>query len=456
MPVLPVNWHEELGARQREHQLEVSLTTMAGHVNLVLATVEHVGASAEQVVDRASYHLFIARDRVCRKHNGVTFRDLHEVVFAASKTGQATHGLALSSGRDNKQLVLGDVSHLILLDEHVFRHLHDLDLAGHFDGTDDAPTVHEDLATLRSYSIHDLLNPVDVAGERTEDDTALGFVDNGVECRPQVAFRTREARLLGVRRVGQKQEYPLAPKSAELLKVDGLVVDWSLIDLVVARVKDDSLSRADSNGHALGHRMGNANELDIHFAYLDAVACLHCSSFVGLHPARDDVIDDSEGELAGIDRCADMLQRVTECSDVIHMRMSDEDSADLVLDLVEVVHVGDDIVDPLHVIFGELEPRIDNYCIIIDLINGYILANLPETSKGSNADDVVVSGRVFSVLRLCFSHNHSVPTLLALKSNALWRVVSTVRLLTILCCPIECFRLFRRHGTDRRAAPENH
>src|SRR5450830_183438 len=132
-----------------------------------------------------------------------------------------------------------------------------------------------------------------------------------------------------------------------------------------------------------------------------------------------------------------------------------EDAADLVLDMVEVLHVGNDIVDPLHVVFGELEPRIDNYCVVIDLIDGHVLANLPETSKGSNADDVVVSGHVFGVLRLCFSHNHSVPTLLALKSNALWRTVSTARLAAVLCCRIECFRPFRRHGVDRRPAPED-
>src|SRR5450756_735308 len=243
---------------------------------------------------------------------------------------------------------------------------------------------------------------------------------------------------------------------SELLKVDGLVVDWSLIDLVVARVKDDSLSRADSNGHALGHRMGNANELDIHFAYLDAVACLHCSSFIGLHPAGDDVLDDAEGELAGVDGCADVLQRVAERSDVVHVRMCYEDAADLVLDMVEVLHVGNDIVDALHIVFGKLEPRIDDYCVVIDLIDVHVLANLPETSKGSNADDVVMSRRLFGVLRLYFSHMHSVATLLALKSNTLWRVVSTVRLLAILRRLRECPRPFRRNGTDWRAAPENH
>ncbi len=182
-------------------------------------------------------------------------------------------------------------------------------------------------------------------------------------------------------------------------------------------MKNDPLSRADSNGHALGHRMGNANELNVHVTYLDAVARLYCSGFIGFHAARDNVIDDPEGELAGVDRCTDVLQRVAERPDVIHVRMSDQDSADPVLDLVEVVHVGNDVVDPLHIVLGELEPRVDNYCVVVDLIDGHVLANLPETSKGSNADDVVMSRRVFNMLRLCFSHMYSVRTLLALKKQ---------------------------------------
>src|SRR5450759_932336 len=133
-----------------------------------------------------------------------------------------------------------------------------------------------------------------------------------------------------------------------------------------------------------------------------------------------------------------------------------EDAADLVLDMVEVLHVGNDIVDPLHVVFGELEPRIDDYCVVIDFIDLLFLANLPVTSKGSNSDDVVMSRRLFNVLRLYFSHMHSVATLLALKSNTLWRVVSTVRLLAILRRLRECLKSFRRHGMDRRPALENH
>ena len=137
----------------------------------------------------------------------------------------------------------------------------------------DSPSVAID-AALGDGHVGDLLDPVDVAGEAGDDDPALGV---GGEDRPQRLRHRRlgagVARLLGVGGVGQQQAHALLDlDGADAAEVGVAAVDRREVELPVARVQDHALRRVERGGEAVGHRVGDGDELDVERADHPALA----------------------------------------------------------------------------------------------------------------------------------------------------------------------------------------
>src|SRR2546428_515541 len=80
VPVLAVDWDEELGTHQAEHELQLFVGGMAVHVDVGHRAVEDLGALPVKVVDSARNQLLVSGDRGCGKHDGIAGLDLHEAV----------------------------------------------------------------------------------------------------------------------------------------------------------------------------------------------------------------------------------------------------------------------------------------------------------------------------------------------------------------------------------------
>ena len=92
-------------------------------------------------------------------------------------------------------------------------------------------------------------------------------------------------------------------------------------------------------------------------------------------------LDKAGGHAGGIDRGVDGPQDIGQGPDVVLVTVGDEDAPDLVLVLDEVAHVGDDHVDPIHVVVGEAHTAVHDHDIPPVFIDGDVLADLIEAAK---------------------------------------------------------------------------
>ena len=98
--------------------------------------------------------------------------------------------------------------------------------------------------------------------------------------------------------------------------------------------------------------MVRLDKLDPERPQIDGLAVLN---HLALHMVQHVVLfelmlDQTDGQLRGIDRHIDFLQNIGQCADVILMSMGDHKALYLVDVLFQIAHIRDDQVDPQHVI----------------------------------------------------------------------------------------------------------
>jgi len=70
---------------------------------------------------------------------------------------------------------------------------------------------------------------------------------------------------------------------------------------------------------------------------------------------------------------------------MIFMTVRDDDSFDTVCFILEVIEIGDDVINADHVVIGEHHASIDDKNILTVFINGHILTHFSQSSQGDNS-----------------------------------------------------------------------
>ena len=96
---------EILGLYERKHHLLLLLTGVAGNMKLGITVINDLCALVEKLVDYLTNHVFVARDGRCRYDDTVAGFNVYLTVLGKRHTVQSGHGLALTAGRDNDDLV---------------------------------------------------------------------------------------------------------------------------------------------------------------------------------------------------------------------------------------------------------------------------------------------------------------------------------------------------------------
>ena len=191
--------------------------------------------------------------------------DLHELALAAGEQGEGRHGLALRAGGDDAHLARRVGVDVVDVDERRVGDLDDPEVAPHPHVLLHAQPERGDDASGGHRGVHDLLDPVEVAGEAGRDDAAIGLLH---EQLPQHTADTRLARrvavLLGVGGVGQEQTDALVRRErADATEVGAPAVDRGEVELEVARVEDDPLRGVQGDRVRVGHGVGDRDELHV-------------------------------------------------------------------------------------------------------------------------------------------------------------------------------------------------
>ena len=70
---------------------------------------------------------------------------------------------------------------------------------------------------------------------------------------------------------------------------------------------------------------------------------------------------------------------------MVFMTVGNDDSFHLVAILLEVGEIGNDVIDPQHIVFGEHETGIDNQDLIVIFVRHHIGTDFPQATQGNNS-----------------------------------------------------------------------
>ena len=207
MPVFPVNRDRIFGLDDAVHQLDVVLTGVTAHMGVL---ENDRRAQHRKIVDKAGNVLFVSGDRRGADNHHVARPDRNLPVRGSRDPRKRSHRLALTAGHNQHDLFVRIVSDLLKRDQQAVRDADIPQLRGGGDDIDHAPAFDRHLAVIFFRRIDDLLHPVDVRRERSDDNPVIRvFHKNIVEGRSDRLFRHRKPRFQGVRTVAEKGQHAL-------------------------------------------------------------------------------------------------------------------------------------------------------------------------------------------------------------------------------------------------------
>ena len=273
---------------------------------------------------------------------------------------------------------------LIQRDDQAVRNLQVAQVAGHLGVLDHAGTDERQLASVAIGGFSRLLHTRDQRGERADQDAALGQAEDLVEGAIDHRLGGRPTGIVGVGRVGQQRQNPPAPQLPQLAEIGRLAVHRGVVELVVAGVHDQPGGGGDPQSNAVRDGMAHMEELDLERAELDPLPGLHRVQLGPLQHAAAAQLDlqQTAGEGGGVDRRRDLFQHVADGAGVVFVAVGDHDPANLVALVLQVTKVGDDVIDPQHVVLGEHDAGVDHQHVVAILQRHHVLPDLPQSTQG--------------------------------------------------------------------------
>jgi len=125
-----------------------------------------------------------------------------------------------------------------------------------------------------------------------------------------------------------------------------------------------------------------AEEFHLEGAYANRVAGLKCAQLssaqqtVLLQPAADQ----PTGEGCSVDGRLKLLQQVGQRASVVHVSVSEDDAANHVKLVAQVVEIGEDQINAQHVILGEHDSHVDDQYVAAIFQHHHVLSYLPQAA----------------------------------------------------------------------------
>ncbi len=246
-----------------------------------------------------------------------------------------------------------------------------------------------DLAVGLDGRVAHLLDAMDVARERRDEDLAFGVGDQVSEDLAHLGLGTGHASALRVRGVGQHQVDALLREPGDRRVVGEHPVDRRLVELEVAGVQDVALRRAHEDAHRVRDGVIHGEEVERERPQRRVATRLDLAQLDVLDPRLVELaLDEAEGETAAEDRDSpvEVAQQVGQRADVVLVAVRDHDPAHLVHVLEDVGVVGQDQVDPGMVFVGEHEAGVDDDEVLAVLDDRHVLADLVKPAERDDAD----------------------------------------------------------------------
>jgi hypothetical protein len=383
--VVAVDGDEEFGLDEVDHQAKLFLRAVAADMDKAVGSVvvDHTGVAALEVVDDAVDLFLVAGDDAGTEQDGVVWLNLGELVVIDGGSGERGHGLALSAGDQDAELVGGEVTDLAGVDEQALRRVEVPEVLRDFCGVIERAADDGDFAAVLLGELHRDADAVDGGGEAGEEEFFGGGGEDVVEARDDGFFAGGEAGAINVGGVLEEAEDALLAEVGECLQVERVAVGRGEVDLEVASVEDDADGRVDSECDAIDERMRDADGHDAEGAECDATAGKHFDELGVVEEAMlfELAFDVGEGELGAVDGDIELGEDPGEAADVVLVAVGKDDAADHGAVFEEERDVGYDDVDAEELFFREHEAGVDDEDVVAEAESEAVHAKLAESAE---------------------------------------------------------------------------
>ena len=276
MSVLAVYRHKEFGLEERDEQLDLLATRVAGYVQILRGVVHNADTVTYERVDDLTDELLVAGNGRGGEDYNVGGADPHLIMLGEGDTVERGHRLALATRGDDGDL-LGAVSlHIRDVDEHSVGQIHVVELGRRTDDVDHTSTKDDDLAVVLSAGIDYLLYSVYVGGEGRDDDSLILVLRE--ESVKAVAHRSLRGGKAGALRVGgltHQESDTFLTNLTNAGKIHHLAVDRRDVELKVARMVHHADRSLDGYSTRVRDGVIHVDELRLEDTEVDDVARLH-------------------------------------------------------------------------------------------------------------------------------------------------------------------------------------
>ena len=199
---------------------------------------------------------------------------------------------------------------------------------------------------------------------------------------------------LGVGGVGHQGQDARFAVMGEAVQVHGAAGDRGLIDLEIAGMDQQALGGAHHKPHAVHDGMAHPDEFEFEGpqgqgrpgADLPQVGLIQQAVF------PEFLSEQGQGQGGAVHRHGDLPEQEGHGADVVFVAVGEDHGRHFVPALPQVGEIGDDDVDPQHVVLGEHEAGVHHHQVVVGLQGHQVEADFPQAAQEGQVHPVRVLG----------------------------------------------------------------
>ena len=209
------------------------------------------------------------------------------------------------------------------------------------------------------------------------------LLEQVVKGDPHRPLRGREPGPLRIGGITHQRQDAFLPQLRKALQIDGVSEDRRVVHLEIPCVHHHPHRGIDGQGRRVHDAVVGLDELHAEVAQVDGLPELH---HFPLRPSGQLmllqlVLDDAHGEPGGIDGHIDFPEHIGKRPDMVLMAVGDHEALHLVDIVLQIGHIGNDKVNPQHIVRRERKAAVhhDNTVFVLERSN--VHANLLQTPQ---------------------------------------------------------------------------
>ena len=283
---------------------------LAGMSRYVGVLNDNLRSLKGQLIDHLGDGFLISRYRPGTKNNHIPRFNGDLPMDTGSNARQRSHSFSLASRRDQHQLVIRIIPHLLQCNDHIIRNLDITKLHRRIYNIHHTAALDHYLAVLFLRRIDHLLYPVHIRGKGSNDNAAPSILFKyRVKCFPHRALRHSKARFQYIGTVAHQGQHTLLSQLAKACQINRITKDRCIIHFKVACMHDHTGGCIDCQGGRIRDTVVCADKFNAQVPQIDILPI--CDN-LSLHTIDQVVLlqfilNDSHRQLCSIDRNIQLL-----------------------------------------------------------------------------------------------------------------------------------------------------